>query len=160
MYGDALRLPFGENCFDAVLLLDVLEHLPDAELALSEAVRVTRPGGSVIIQIPFLYPLHDQPYDFQRITEHGLCRLLSKHGLCVAYIQHTGKPIQTAAALLSIALAQSILDCIKRAEARALLAFVLIPLIPLVNISGWLLSTVLPDSKFMPLSYKVVAVKE
>jgi SAM-dependent methyltransferase len=46
--GDAQRLPFGDNAFDAVLAVHVLHLVPDWRGALAEAVRVLRPGGWLI----------------------------------------------------------------------------------------------------------------
>ncbi len=42
---DAVRLPFPENSFDAVLSSDFLEHVPDLRAVVAEAARVLRPGG-------------------------------------------------------------------------------------------------------------------
>ena len=50
--GSADQLPFPDRSFDAVLLLDVLEHLPSAEAALDEARRVLRPCGTLIVSVP------------------------------------------------------------------------------------------------------------
>lgn len=49
--GDAERLPFGEGEFDAVVGSFVVNHLPDPERALAEAVRVVRPGGGVACSV-------------------------------------------------------------------------------------------------------------
>lgn len=49
---DALRLPFADGAFDAVTLFDVLEHIPDDKRAAAEALRVTRPGGVVLVSTP------------------------------------------------------------------------------------------------------------
>ena len=45
--GDARRLPFEDACFDAVLAVTVLSHVPSGESAIPEFVRVVRPGGRV-----------------------------------------------------------------------------------------------------------------
>ena len=50
--GSADRLPFADQTFDVVLLLDVLEHLPRPEPALAEAWRVLRPSGTLIVSVP------------------------------------------------------------------------------------------------------------
>ncbi len=43
--GDALRLPYADNSFDVVLMSEILEHIPSDESAISEMVRVLKPGG-------------------------------------------------------------------------------------------------------------------
>jgi SAM-dependent methyltransferase len=50
--GNATALPFDNYSFDAVTMFDVLEHIPDHEKAVSEALRVLRPGGFLLISTP------------------------------------------------------------------------------------------------------------
>jgi GT2 family glycosyltransferase len=50
--GDATRLEFEPRSFDAVTMFDVLEHIPDHERAVSEALRVLRPGGYLLVSTP------------------------------------------------------------------------------------------------------------
>lgn len=50
--GDATRLEFERESFDAVTMFDVLEHIPDHERAVSEALRVLKPGGYLLISTP------------------------------------------------------------------------------------------------------------
>ena len=45
-------LPFESGCFDAVLSNEVIEHVDDDRLAVSEMVRVVRPGGRIVIFCP------------------------------------------------------------------------------------------------------------
>lgn len=49
---DALRLPFPDDAFDAVVCSEVLEHLPDYESAIDELARVLRPGGRLGVSVP------------------------------------------------------------------------------------------------------------
>ncbi|MEE4271605.1 MAG: class I SAM-dependent methyltransferase [Thermoanaerobaculales bacterium] len=48
--GSSLR--FDSGCFDVVLLLDVIEHLPDPGAVLAECARVLRDGGRLLISFP------------------------------------------------------------------------------------------------------------
>ena len=50
--GDAQRLPFEDGSFDAVLIWEVLEHLPSDLDALEEVARVLRPGGMFAVSVP------------------------------------------------------------------------------------------------------------
>jgi SAM-dependent methyltransferase len=54
LQADALRLPFAARAFDVVAFSSVLHHLPDRTMALAEAHRVLRPGGSVFAFDPNL----------------------------------------------------------------------------------------------------------
>ena len=50
--GDAQALPFEDGSFDAVLIRDLLHHVPDRALALAEAARVLKPGGRLTVIEP------------------------------------------------------------------------------------------------------------
>jgi ubiquinone/menaquinone biosynthesis C-methylase UbiE len=50
--GDATALPFADRSFDAVTMFDVLEHVPDHQQAIREALRVLRFGGFLLISTP------------------------------------------------------------------------------------------------------------
>lgn len=50
--GDATQLPFADALFDAVTMFDVLEHIPDDQTAITEALRVLKPGGYLLISTP------------------------------------------------------------------------------------------------------------
>lgn len=50
--GPADRIPYADSYFDGVLLLDVLEHVPDERAVLREAARVLRPGGVLVLSVP------------------------------------------------------------------------------------------------------------
>ncbi|SDB26408.1 Methyltransferase domain-containing protein [Desulfonatronum thiosulfatophilum] len=138
---------------DTVLLLDVLEHLPQPEQALAEASRVLRPGGNCLIHVPFLYPLHDEPHDYQRWTGHGLERMLTRHGFQVTETTPSTNPAETGASLFCIALAKGLLDVLRRKSPILLLAPLILACIPAINIGGWLLGKLLPSSTIMPSGY-------
>jgi SAM-dependent methyltransferase len=157
VYGSASRLPFADATFDCVLLLDVLEHLAEPEQALREALRVLRPGGHTLLTVPFAYPLHDQPHDYQRFTEYGLAHRLSRCGFVRVKMQEVGASIETAALGLALCLSQASIEAIHARGWRALFAPLGLLLVPLVNVMGWLLSRLLPARRFMPVAYHVQA---
>ncbi|MFA0743163.1 MAG: hypothetical protein DFNUSKGM_003296 [Candidatus Fervidibacter sacchari] len=60
--GSAENLPFADNCFDIVAVLDVLEHLDDDCQALREIWRVLKPNGVIVFTVPAfmsLWSVHD-----------------------------------------------------------------------------------------------------
>lgn len=52
LHADVTDLPIGDDSFDVILCLHVLEHVPDDRKAMSELIRVLRPGGKAVIQVP------------------------------------------------------------------------------------------------------------
>ena len=79
VYADASSLPIRSGSVDVVLLLEVLEHIPQHLQALREIHRVLKPGGSFCTSIPFIYPIHDAPNDYRRFTIHGVRLLLREN---------------------------------------------------------------------------------
>ena len=53
---DATRLPFADGAFDAVIVAEILEHVPNDTAALTEIARVLRPGGTVAVTVPAWLP--------------------------------------------------------------------------------------------------------
>jgi len=70
--GDAHRLPFANESFDAVITFNTFEHLIDPNTAAREIRRVLKPGGRLILHTAFLQPVHEPPYHFYNTTEYGL----------------------------------------------------------------------------------------
>ena len=78
--GVAERLPFRDACADGLILMAVLEHVADEQATLAEAARVLRPGGRLLVDVPFLQGYHASPADYRRYTEQGLRAELERHG--------------------------------------------------------------------------------
>jgi SAM-dependent methyltransferase len=83
-------LPFGDAEFDTVVLSDVLEHIAEPDNLLTELARITRPNGNIIIGVPFLYCIHEKPYDYYRYTRFKLEQLAAKNGLLAIQINEVG----------------------------------------------------------------------
>ena len=75
---DINLLPYKDGCFDLVICNNVLEHIPTPDKALGEVFRCLKPGGRLFLVVPFLFPLHDIPYDYFRYTEYSLMNLLKE----------------------------------------------------------------------------------
>jgi SAM-dependent methyltransferase len=73
-------LPHDDESFDAVLLTQVLEHVPDPARVLAELYRILRPGGTVHITVPLVWELHELPYDYYRYTPASLTTLMEAAG--------------------------------------------------------------------------------
>lgn len=54
--GDALALPYPDGSFDCVIASEILEHIPDDDGAISELIRVLRPGGTLAVTVPRWLP--------------------------------------------------------------------------------------------------------
>lgn len=52
---DVTGLTFGNESLDCVASFDVLEHVPDYRAALAEFARVLRPGGMLVVTVPFVF---------------------------------------------------------------------------------------------------------
>lgn len=52
-FEDVTALSFEDACLDTIISLDVLEHVPDSRGALREFWRVLRPGGALVVTVPF-----------------------------------------------------------------------------------------------------------
>ena len=72
--------------YDTVLCLELLEHVSQPSIALSEISRVMRPGGRLIISVPHLSRLHEEPNDYYRYTKYGLRFLLEQAGFNVVEV--------------------------------------------------------------------------
>jgi SAM-dependent methyltransferase len=83
-------LPFADASFDTAILSDVLEHVQNPEKLLSEIRRILAPGGRLLLNVPFLYWLHEQPHDYFRYTEHALRLLVERAGLRLVELESLG----------------------------------------------------------------------
>lgn len=61
---DIIAIPEPGSSFDAVLCTEVLEHVPDPVAAIREFNRLLRPGGILILTVPFCSLTHMAPYHF------------------------------------------------------------------------------------------------
>jgi ubiquinone/menaquinone biosynthesis C-methylase UbiE len=88
----ALKLPFSSNSFDAILFLDVLEHISEHEKALREAKRVLKPHGIVIITSPaikLIWSEHDSKQGHKRrYSKADVFDLANTSGMKIKYLNY------------------------------------------------------------------------
>jgi SAM-dependent methyltransferase len=72
--------PFPNGSVDTVFSVSVLEHLWNPQMLLAESFRMLRPGGKLVLQVPFQWGVHEAPYDYFRYTSYGLQHLLRQAG--------------------------------------------------------------------------------
>lgn len=73
-------LPFGEGSYNAALLINVLEHIFEYRQLIEESARILKPGGKIVIVVPFMFPYHPSPKDFHRYSGEALEKALSLAG--------------------------------------------------------------------------------
>lgn len=157
VFADAVHLPFRNDQFDGVVCLEVLEHVADAPKVVTEIARVLRPGGRAWISMPFLYPLHDLPFDYQRYTEFGLRRDMERAGLEVLTLRKTHHAIRSAGLLMCLAISGGI-AAQRRAFMFLLLPFALLTVL-VINVFSWVLSKVWPDWRNISTGFEIEVLK-
>jgi SAM-dependent methyltransferase len=70
--GDARSMPFCDASMDVVLITQVLEHIPDPIAVIGEIRRVLKPGGTLLLSVPSIFPQHGSPGDYWRYMPQGL----------------------------------------------------------------------------------------
>ena len=86
LVADGTNLPLLDDSVDTVTCNAVVEHVADPVRLVQEMRRVLKPGGYAQLMVPFVFPFHAYPADYQRYTSSGvgaLTRGLDKVELCV-----------------------------------------------------------------------------
>ena len=87
VWGSAASLPFARETFDTVVSFQVLEHVADPQLVVSEISRVLKPGGRLLLTAPHIWGIHEEPEDYFRYTGFGLSQLSRAAGLHVRSVR-------------------------------------------------------------------------
>ena len=138
---DGKTLPFTDDSFDSIFSSEVFEHVFNLDEILGELDRVLKPGGVMLVTVPFVWEEHEVPYDFGRYTSFGLRHLFERHNLQVEEIRKSTTYIETVFQLLICFLVQNIIPKNKY------IAFLVTPIViaPL-TVLGIALSRVMPNN--------------
>jgi SAM-dependent methyltransferase len=80
------KVPFKQDSFDMVTLLNVCEHVYDPANLIKRIFPIIKPGGKMLITIPFLLKIHQEPVDYGRYTNIALERMGKDAGFHVEEI--------------------------------------------------------------------------
>jgi SAM-dependent methyltransferase len=83
IYYDGQKIPLQDEVIDHVISFETLEHVPNLDTILIEINRVLKIGGTFNFSVPFLFPVHEQPADYNRLTNYGWEKILERNKFSV-----------------------------------------------------------------------------
>ena len=90
------KLKIKSNKYNNILLFNVLEHLPEYRIALSQINRILKKKGKIIGSTPFIYQIHGAPKDYFRFTKEFFEFELKKQKFNNIKVQYLGNGPFTA----------------------------------------------------------------
>ena len=90
------KLKIKSNKYNNILLFNVLEHLPEYRIALSQINRILKKKGKIIGSTPFIYQIHGAPKDYFRFTREFFEFELKKQKFNNIKVQYLGNGPLTA----------------------------------------------------------------
>lgn len=142
VYYDGKTLPFGENEFDSIFSSEVFEHVFNLDEILEELRRVLKPGGKMLITLPFVWDEHEIPYDFARYTSFGITHILQQKGFHVLEQRKTTHYVETVFQMWAAYVSQHIIPKNK------IVRIALTPLFVMpINALGFVFGALLPKNQ-------------
>jgi SAM-dependent methyltransferase len=86
-------VPFRAGSFSVIVMMNVLEHVYEAERLLTRLAGLLKPDGEIWLAVPFLLKVHQAPYDFARYTPFALRQMAANAGLTVKDLQGFYDPV-------------------------------------------------------------------
>lgn len=151
---DGTHFPFDSGEFDSVLCNQVLEHVFEPDMFIAEVHRVLKPGGTLVLTVPFVWDEHEQPYDYARYSSFGLRHLLSKHGFILDREIKTLPDVAVLHQLLNAYLYKVLLT-----RSPVLNLVITAILMAPISCAGLLFSRILPNNADLYLDNVVLARK-
>ncbi len=133
------------------MFCEVLEHLQNPEKVLAEIYRILRTDGILILSSPFLFPVHADPYDFQRWTDTKIEAVLQSIGYSDIKIGPMGGVGTVIHDILVISL--------KKMQSRYLRKLCLLVVVLAKPVFGFLEKKLKPSEKMFTSGYFVTAKK-
>ena len=123
---------------------------------ITELARITKKGGYLLLTVPFLGGLHEEPNDYQRFTKYGLTVLLKKHGYKTILIKSEGSLFSTQAMLFNEYWISKALKGEKKIKRSVY--FIFYPLFILTSYVAFIMDRIIKTDK-LPFNYLVLAKK-
>ena len=154
VFYDGRHLPFENETFDSLFCGEVLEHVFDPDIILSEINRVLKPGALTLITVPFSWNEHETPYDYARYSSFGIKHLLEKNGFKILELKKNGNFARVNFQHWAL----YFFELFKMwGKAGYLLSLLFI--IP-INITGTILLLIMPRNKSLYFTNIILAVKD
>lgn len=155
---DGSRIPFANRYFQSFICTEVLEHVVDPVVLISEMKRILKSGGTGLVSIPWSARFHYIPYDYYRYTPSALKILFRRFN--AVKIEPRGSDITVICSKIIVSVAGSLRNC--RGPYLIFLPIILLLAIPIVTICliiGHLSVIFNLGSKNDPLGYTIYLSK-
>jgi len=93
IYYSGSTFPFPDNKFKYALCVEVMEHVPDTGVFLSEIYRCLEPDGKIILTVPWSARRHHLPHDYYRFTPEALEYIFESSGFIDVEIYERGNDL-------------------------------------------------------------------
>jgi len=97
LVGSADNIPLDSESVDSIVCTQVFEHLENPQKSAEEIYRVLKKGGYVLLTVPQMNELHEEPYDFFRYTKFGLKSMFERVGFELVVVDQRGGYYSTMA---------------------------------------------------------------
>jgi SAM-dependent methyltransferase len=155
VFYDGKKFPFADKTFDSVVSTEVLEHVFNPEEFIGEISRTLKPGGTLLMTMPFVWDEHEQPHDYARYSSFGIDHLLHSKGLNVIEHRKTNSDLRAIFQLINCYIYKVI--PFKNYKMRLLVYLITTAPITLV---GLLISAIFPSNNDFYLSNVILARKK
>lgn len=157
VYYDGAVFPFPNDSFDNIVCSQVLEHVFKPQSFLTEINRVLKPGGHLLLTIPFMCGEHEQPFDYARYTRFGLSQLFKEQDLTIVSHEILGSGVWVIFQMINFLIYKATMR-VRRVWIGNLLAtlFLNAP----INLMGCIIGWMFPKSQDLYLNSSVFAVKD
>jgi len=156
VFYDGKQFPFESDYFDSVLSNQVLEHVFNPDVYLSEIHRTLKKNGHFLITVPFLWDEHEQPYDYARYSSFGLKYLLESHGFQIIETRKSVNDIRAIFQMINVYIYKKTIWARKHYVHNLVTLILNAPF----SILGEILNFILPSNDDLYLDNIIMAIKK